>query len=148
MPRLYACQAEGCAPIVRLFESGGESLVPEIPRTIARSIAIGNPADGPFAVKAMRASGGSAQAVSDAALVEGIRVLAETTGIFTETAGGVTTAAALALAARGAFTRDDEVVLCITGNGLKTTDAVRDALPQAPVIDAKVREVAALVAAR
>ncbi|NUQ21484.1 MAG: pyridoxal-phosphate dependent enzyme, partial [Gemmatimonadaceae bacterium] len=138
----------GCAPIVRLLESGGDKLVPEIPKTIARSIAIGNPADGPFAVKAMNESGGWAQAVSDEELVEGIRILAETTGVFTETAGGVTVASALALAARGHFERDDEIVLCITGNGLKTTDAVRDVLPKAPVIDAKVREVAALVAAR
>jgi threonine synthase len=96
----------------------------------------------------MRESGGWAQAVSDDALVEGIRVLAATTGIFTETAGGVTVAAALALAANGRFNADDEIVLCITGNGLKTTDAVRDALPAAPLVNAKVREVAALVAER
>ena len=147
-PRIYGAQASGCAPIVRLLESGGDTLVPEIPKTIARSIAIGNPADGPFAVKAMKESGGWGQSVSDEELVAGIRILAETTGVFTETAGGVTVAAALALAAQGHFKRDDEVVLCITGNGLKTTDAVRDVLPKAPVIDAKVREVAALVAAR
>jgi threonine synthase len=148
LPRMYGAQADGCAPIVRLFESEGDTLVPETPRTIARSIAIGNPADGSFAVKAMRESGGWAQSVSDEALVEGIRVLASTTGIFTETAGGVTVAAALALAASGRFKRDDEIVLCITGNGLKTTDAVRDALPAAPLVNAKVREVAALVAER
>ena len=148
LPRMYGAQAEGCAPIVRLFESGGTTLVPETPRTIARSIAIGNPADGAFAVKAMRDSGGSAQKVSDEALVEGIRVLATTTGIFTETAGGVTVAAALALAANGHFRADDEIVLCITGNGLKTTDAIRDVLPAAPITNAKVREVAALVAER
>ena len=147
LPRMYGAQAEGCAPIVRLFESGGGTLVPETPRTIARSIAIGNPADGTFAVEAMRESGGWAQAVSDEALVEGIRVLATTTGVFTETAGGVTIAAALALAASGRFRPEDEIVLCITGNGLKTTDAVRDALPPAPLVNAKVREVAALVEA-
>ena len=144
-PRLFGAQAEGCAPIVRLFERGGDRIVPEVPNTIARSIAIGNPADGLFAVKAMRESGGGAQAVSDEALVAGIRLLAETTGIFTETAGGATVAAAQALADRGLLRSDDEVVLCITGNGLKTTEAVRDVLPQAPVIAAKVREVAALV---
>jgi threonine synthase len=118
-----------------------------VPNTIARSIAIGNPADGVFAAKAMRESGGAAQAVSDEALVAGIRLLAEITGIFTETAGGVTVAAAQALAQRGHLRGDDEVVLCITGNGLKTTEAVRDALPEAPVIAPKVREVAALVEA-
>ncbi len=148
LPRMYGAQADGCAPIVRMFESGGSTLVPETPRTIARSIAIGNPADGAFAVKAMRESRGWAQSVSDESLVDGIRVLAETTGIFTETAGGVTVAAALALAASGRFNAEDEIVLCVTGNGLKTTDAVRDALPPAPLVNAKVREVAALVAAK
>lgn len=144
-PRLYGAQASGCAPIVRLVERGDERIVPEVPNTIARSIAIGNPADGLFAAKAIRETHGGAQAVSDEELVSGIRLLAETTGIFTETAGGVTVAAALALAQRGALSADDEIVLCITGNGLKTIDAVGGALPPSPVIDAKVREVAALV---
>jgi len=144
-PRLYGAQAAGCAPIVRLFERNDDTIVPEVPNTIARSIAIGNPADGRFAANAMRESGGAGQAVSDDALVAGIRLLAETTGIFTETAGGVTVAAALALAKRGLLRADDEVVLCITGNGLKTTEAVRDVLPEAPLIAPKVREVAALV---
>jgi threonine synthase len=146
-PRMYGTQASGCAPIVRLVERGDDVLVPEIPATIARSIAIGNPADGVFASKAMRESKGWAQAVDDTALVAGIRLLAETTGIFTETAGGVTVAGALALASRGHFTAEDEVVLCITGNGLKTTDAVAPTLPTSPIIGAKVREVASLVAA-
>jgi len=145
-PRLYGAQAEGCAPIVRLLERGDGALVPEVPKTIARSIAIGNPADGPFAVRAMRETGGWAQAVSDEALVQGIRTLAETTGIFTETAGGATTAAAIALAERGLLGPDDEVVLCITGNGLKTIDAVAPALDESPVVNAKVREVVDLVA--
>ena len=145
-PRFYGAQAEGCAPIVRLVERGKGEIVPEVPATIARSIAIGNPADGIFASAAIRESGGWAQAVSDEALVQGIRVLAETAGIFAETAGGVTVAAALALAERGYLTGDDEVVLCITGNGLKTVEVVRDALVQAPVIAPRVKEVAALVA--
>ena len=144
-PRIYGAQAEGCAPIVRLFDRGDDRIVPEVPNTIARSIAIGNPADGVFASKAMRESGGAAQAVSDDALVAGIRLLAETTGIFTETAGGVTVAAALALAERDLLSADDEVVLCITGNGLKTIEAVQGQLPDAPVIEAKVKEVARLV---
>jgi threonine synthase len=145
-PRLYGAQALGCSPIVKLVESGGEDLVPEIPRTIARSIAIGNPADGLFAARAMRATGGWAAAVSDEAIVASIRLLAETSGVFTETAGGATLGAARELARQGRFRRDDEVVLCITGNGLKTTDVVSDVLAGSPVIDAKVREVAALVA--
>jgi threonine synthase len=146
-PRLYGAQAEGCAPIVRLVERGDETIVPEIPNTIARSIAIGNPADGLFAARAMRETGGWAAAVSDDALVAGIRLLAETSGIFTETAGGTTVAAALALAEQGRFSADDEVVLCITGNGLKTADAVRASLAESPVVNPKVKEVAALVAA-
>ena len=144
-PRLYGAQAAGCAPIVRLVERGEGEIVPEVPATIARSIAIGNPADGPFAAKAIKESGGWAQAVSDEELVQGIRILAETTGIFAETAGGVTVAGALALAARGHLGPNDEVVMCITGNGLKTTEAVRDVLAEAPVIAARVKEVAALV---
>src|SRR6266852_5248310 len=120
VPRLFGAQAAGCAPIVRLVERGGETIAPEIPHTIARSIAIGNPADGVYAARAIRESGGWAAAASDADLVAGIRLLAETTGVFTETAGGVTVAAALRLAATGHLTPDTEVVLCITGNGLKT----------------------------
>ncbi|HEX6965532.1 MAG TPA: threonine synthase [Gemmatimonadaceae bacterium] len=147
-PRLYGAQATGCAPIVRLVQSGGDRLEPEIPNTIARSLAIGNPADGLFAARAMRTTGGWGAAVSDAELVAGIRTLAETTGIFTETAGGVTVAGALALAREGRLRADDEVVLCLTGNGLKTTDAVSGALVEAPVIAPRIREVAELVGAR
>jgi threonine synthase len=144
VPRVYGAQADGCGPIVRLFERGGDELVPEVPRTIARSIAIGNPADARFAVRAMRDTAGGGQLVSDADLVAGIRLLAETAGVFTETAGGVTVAAARALAQSGQLTRDDEVVLCITGNGLKTPDVLSGALAASPVIDAKIRDVAAL----
>jgi len=116
-----------------------------IPQTIARSIAIGNPADGLFAKRAILESGGWAAAVSDAESVAGIRLLAEAVGIFTETAGGVTVAAALALAGEGRFSADDVVVLCITGNGLKTVDAVAPVLRAAPVIAPRVAEVRALV---
>lgn len=144
-PRLYGAQAAGCAPIVRLVERGGETLEPEVPRTIARSIAIGNPADGVSAARALRDSGGWAAAVSDTELVQGIRLLAETTGVFTETAGGVTVAAALTLARAGRLTAADEVVLCVTGNGLKTVDAVAGELPEAPVVAPRLGEVAALV---
>ncbi len=147
IPRLYGAQASGCQPIARLVESRGDRLVPEIPRTIARSIAIGNPADGLTAAAALRETGGWAAAVSDEALVRGIRILAESTGIFTETAGGATVAAALALAQSGHLRPDDEVVLCITGNGLKTVEAVTAALGEAPVIAPRIREVEPLVAA-
>jgi threonine synthase len=145
-PRLYGGQADGCAPIVRLVERGGESIEPVVPNTIARSIAIGNPADGRFAAGAIRSTGGWAASVSDADLVTGIRLLAETTGIFTETAGGVTVAGALALAAQGKLSPDDEVVLCITGNGLKTVEALQGALPDTPIIAPRLRELEALYA--
>jgi threonine synthase len=143
-PRLYGAQASGCAPIVHLVESGGEQVVPVIPNTIARSIAIGNPADGRFAANAIRSTGGWATGVSETALVEGIRLLAETTGVFTETAGGVTVAGALALAQCGKLLPEDEVVLCITGNGLKTVEALQGALPEAPIIAPRLRELEAL----
>jgi threonine synthase len=143
-PRLYGAQASGCAPIVHLVESGGEQVVPVIPNTIARSIAIGNPADGRFAANAIRSTGGWATGVSETALVDGIRLLAETTGVFTETAGGVTVAGALALAQCGKLRPEDEVVLCITGNGLKTVEALQGALPEAPIIAPRLRELEAL----
>src|SRR5437667_391031 len=138
-------QVDGCAPIVRLVERGGTQLEPEVPNTICRSLAIGSPADGVFAARAVRESGGWAAAVSDTALVDGIRFLAQDTGVFAETAGGVTAAAALALARAGRLGPADEVVLCITGHGLKTLDAVSGALPPAPPIGPRVKQVAALV---
>src|SRR5438552_2950731 len=145
LPRLYGAQPSGCAPIVRLVERGGTRIEPEVPDTICRSLAIGNPADGPFAARALLESGGWAAAVSDAELVQAIRFLAEDSGVFAETAGGVTAAAALALARAGRLRPDDEVVLCITGHGLKTVEAVGGALPQAPLIGPRLQEVAALV---
>jgi threonine synthase len=147
-PRVYGAQAAGCSPIVNLVQGGGDKIEPVVPNTIARSIAIGNPADGRFAAKAIRGSGGAAAKVTDAELVEGIQLLARTTGIFTETAGGVTVAAARQLVREGKLRASDELVLCITGNGLKTVEAVQPALTPAPVIDAKLREVAALAQAQ
>jgi len=144
-PRLYGAQAAGCAPIVRLVERGGDAIEPEVPNTICRSLAIGNPADGAFAARAMRETGGWAAAVTDPELVEGIRSLAEDTGVFAETAGGVTAAGALALARAGRLQPQDEVVLCITGHGLKTLEAVQGAIAAAPVIAPRLREVTTLV---
>jgi threonine synthase len=147
VPRLYGAQATGCQPIARLVESRGNQIIPEVPQTIARSIAIGNPADGLTAAAALRETGGWAAAVSDESLVRGIRLLAESTGIFTETAGGATVAAALALAQAGHLRPDDEVVLCITGNGLKTVEAVAPALGDTSIIAPRIRDVEPLVAA-
>ena len=104
------------------------------PETICRSLAIGNPVDGRWAARALRASGGGARAVSDAELIEGIRLLAAAEGLFTETAGGVVVAAARRLIGDGTLHRDDDVVLVLTGNGLKTAEALEGALASVPVI--------------
>jgi threonine synthase len=144
-PRLFGAQAEGCAPIVRLVERNDDTMIPVKPATIAKSLAIGNPADGRTAARAIRSSGGWAAAVNDIEIVEGIRLLAETTGIFGETAAGVTVAAARALARDGKLSLDDEVVLCITSNGLKTIDAVSSTLAVPEPIAPRLTEVASLV---
>jgi threonine synthase len=144
-PRLFGTQAAGCAPIVRLVQEQTDVLQPVIPNTIARSLAIGSPADGLFAARAIRETGGWAAAVSDEELSAAIRLLAETAGVFAETAGGVTVAGALGLALSGRLRPDDEVVLCITGNGLKTIDAVGDTTRDVPTILPKLRDLSALV---
>jgi threonine synthase len=148
LPRLFGAQAAGCSPIVNLVHEGGENVVPVVPNTIARSIAIGSPADGRFAAAAIKATEGWAAKVTDQELVEGIRILARDVGVFTETAGGVCVASALKLAAEGRFKPSDELVLCITGNGLKTVEAVQGTLPEAPTIAPRLREVADLVKAQ
>jgi threonine synthase len=126
LPAFHGAQAEGCSPVAQAFEAGHDICRPVRPNTIAKSLAIGNPADGVFALEVARSTGGSIDSVTDAEVVDGIRLLAETTGIFTETAGGVTTAVLAKLAQRGDIGADDRVVLYITGDGLKTLDAVRD----------------------
>ena len=126
LPAFHGAQAEGCSPVAQAFADGHEICRPVRPDTIARSLAIGNPADGVFALEVARRTGGSIDAVTDEEIVDGIRLLAETTGIFTETAGGVTTAVLAKLAERGDIGPSDRVVLYNTGEGLKTLDAVRD----------------------
>ncbi len=128
LPRVHAAQAAGCAPVVRALESGATHPEPVRPDTIAKSIAIGNPADGYQVVQTVRATGGAGAAVSDADIVAAIQLLAETEGIFTEPAGGTTLAGAIELVRRGVIGRDESVVVCITGNGYKTTEVVRDHL--------------------
>jgi threonine synthase len=125
LPRMNGAQAEGCAPVASAFAAGHEVCRPVKPSTIAKSLAIGNPADGPYALDLARRTGGSVDAVSDEEIRAGIALLAQTTGIFTETAGGVTTAVLAKLAERGDIDPDERVVLVITGEGLKTLDAVR-----------------------
>jgi threonine synthase len=144
--KIHGSQAAGCAPISDAVIAGRELIVPvKEPRTIARSLAIGNPADGFYAARAIRQSGGSAASVSDPEIVASMRLLAETEGIFTETAGGVTLAGTRRLIAEGAIRRGESVVLCITGQGLKTTDPLVPELPRPPVIGPRLSDLAAIV---
>jgi threonine synthase len=126
LPQMNGAQAEGCSPVASAFAAGHEVCRPVRPSTIAKSLAIGNPADGPYALELARSTGGSVDAVSDEEIRAGVALLARTTGIFTETAGGVTTAVLAKLAERGDIDPAERVVLAITGDGLKTLDAVRD----------------------
>src|SRR3954465_9140335 len=125
VPTMNGAQAEGCSPVAQAFEEGHDVCRPVRPETIAKSLAIGNPADGPYALDLARRTGGSIDSVTDDEIRAGIRLLAETTGVFTETAGGVTTAVLAKLAERGEIDPDERVVVLITGEGLKTLDAVR-----------------------
>jgi threonine synthase len=125
LPAFHGAQAAGCSPVAQAFEAGHDICRPVRPDTIAKSLAIGNPADGVFALEVARRTGGSIDSVTDEEIVDGIRLLAETTGIFTETAGGVTTATLAKLAREGRIGGDERVVIVITGEGLKTLDAVR-----------------------
>ena len=122
---MNGAQAEGCSPVASAYAAGQDVCRPVKPDTIAKSLAIGNPADGPYALDLARRTRRRVDAVSDEEIRAGIKLLAETTGIFTETAGGVTTAVLAKLAARGDIDPDERVVLVITGDGLKTLDAVR-----------------------
>ncbi len=122
--KVFGAQATGCSPIATAYENGWDSVRPVKPQTIAKSLAIGNPADGPYALDAVRRTGGAMGHVSDELVVEGIRLLAETEGLFAETAGGVTVATLRQLLAVGKVDPDAETVLYNTGDGLKTIDAV------------------------
>jgi threonine synthase len=122
--KVSGAQAEGCGPVATAFETGRDFIKPVTPKTIAKSLAIGNPADGYYALKAVRETGGAIAAVSDTEIVEGIKLLARTEGIFAETAGGVTTAVLAKLARQGKIDRRELTVAYITGHGLKTQEAV------------------------
>jgi threonine synthase len=125
LPTFHGAQATGCSPVATAFEEGRDFCKPVKPDTIAKSLAIGNPADGPYALDLARRTHGSIEAVTDDEIRDGIKLLARTTGIFTETAGGVTTAVLAKLAARGEIDPDERVVAYITGEGLKTLDCAR-----------------------
>jgi threonine synthase len=128
--KVHGAQAEGCSPVATAFKQGAEDFIPVRPRTIVRSLAIGNPADGFYALRSIRESGGIAESVSDEEVVEGILLLSRTEGIFAETAGGVTVAVAQKLAKAGIIGRKEKTVLLITGGGLKTQEVVSYRLPK------------------
>jgi threonine synthase len=132
--RFFGAQATGCSPISSAVKRGLARFEPQKPDTIARSLAIGNPADGPYAIKLIRESGGWAEDVSDPEIVAAIKLLAETEGIFTETAGGVTVGVTQKLIGQGRISPNETTVACITGNGLKTTDAIAAEYPAAEAI--------------
>jgi threonine synthase len=126
---IHGAQAEGCAPIAHAFRDGLEEVAPVKPKTIAKSLAIGNPADGYYALQEVRSVGGDFIAVPEDRVVDGMRLLARTEGVFTETAGGVTIAALEELVRTGRVSTTDETVVLITGIGLKTLEALADAGP-------------------
>jgi threonine synthase len=144
-PVLHGAQAAGCGPVAAAWDAGLDFVSPVRPSTIAKSLAIGNPADGVFALDVARDTGGSISAVTEEEILEGIELLARTTGIFTETAGGVTTAVFAKLARAGAIDPDERVVIYITGDGLKTLDAVAPRVRRHP-IEATVASFEAAVA--
>ena len=141
--KFFGAQATGCSPISTAVKSGADGIEPQRPNTIARSLAIGNPADGPYAIRTIRDSGGWAEDVSDVEIVSAIQELAETEGVFTETAGGVTTAVTARLYAHGRIHPDELTVSCITGNGLKTTDVLQGAYAQEPAVRPRMADFAA-----
>ncbi|MFB9929870.1 threonine synthase [Amycolatopsis halotolerans] len=132
--KVFGAQATGCSPVSTAYRNGHDVVQPVKPDTIARSLAIGNPADGPYVLDVVNRTGGAIEDVTDEEVVEGIRLLARTEGIFTETAGGVTVATAKKLVETGKLDPDAETVLLITGDGLKTLDAVENHIgPKATV---------------
>ena len=140
--RIFGAQATGCSPITTAIKAGNRDIEPQRPSTIARSLAIGNPADGHYAIKTITESGGWAEDVSDPEIVESIQLLAETEGVFTETAGGVTVGCARKLYKQGRIQPGETTVLCITGNGLKTTDVLQGKFDAEEPIRPKISEFA------
>jgi threonine synthase len=145
--RVFGAQASGCAPISAAYRAGTDVVTPVRPDTIARSLAIGAPADGPYALDAVRETGGAIADVDDSEVVSAMRQLARTEGVFAETAGGVTVATAKKLLAEGRLDPDAETVLLITGDGLKTMDAVAGTVGPKATVDPKVEAVAAALGA-
>jgi threonine synthase len=135
--RVYAAQATGCSPVTTAIKNGWDHFKPQRPNTIAKSIAIGNPADGYYGIKVARESEGYGEDVTDEEIVDAMRLLAETEGVFTETAGGVTVGVTKKLVEQGRIKPDELTVICITGNGLKTQEAIQGSMSRPIHIDAK-----------
>ncbi|HZC35341.1 MAG TPA: threonine synthase [Chthoniobacterales bacterium] len=143
---IYGAQAAGCAPITTAIKNNMETVRPvPKPKTIAKSLSIGTPADGYYAIRAMKETGGTAEDCTDPEIVDAIRLLAETEGIFAETAGGVTVACAKKLIEGGRIPRNDSIVLCITGHGLKTQEAIAEEVGQPAVIRPSLKEFESLL---
>ena len=144
--KIYGAQATGCNPITGGFKAGLESHKPvRKPNTIAKSLAIGDPADGYFAIKVMRETGGCGEDVNDTEIADAMLLLAQTEGIFAETAGGVTLAVTQKLIEQGKIPRDEEIVICITGNGLKTQDAIANLVEKPIIIRPNIDDFAAVL---
>lgn len=137
-PKIYSAQPSGCNPVVEAIQAGRELIKPQKPKTIAKSLAIGNPADGYYVVQAVKQSGGWGESATDPEIIDAIKLLARTEGIWTEPAGGTTLAAAIKLINSGRIPKDESIVVSITGNGLKTVEVVQDQLEQPPSIPAKL----------
>lgn len=137
-PKIYSAQAAGCNPVIEALEAGRDLIRPQKPRTIAKSIAIGNPADGYYVLQTLRQCGGWGASVTDDEIVEAIKLLAKTEGIWTEPAGGTTLAATIKLIESGRIPRDESICVCITGNGLKTVEVVQNHLETPAVIQPRL----------
>jgi len=142
--KIYSAQASGCAPVVTAIHRHTDLIEPVKPNTIAKSIAIGNPADGYYVIKAVNNSGGWAESASDQEIVDAIKLLARTEGIFTEPAGGTTVAVTKKLIEQGRIPRDESIVISVTGNGYKTLEAVSESLAEPQLIDARLADFDAL----
>lgn len=146
LPKIHAAQAAGCAPVIQALDQGLEYPEPVKPNTIAKSIAIGNPADGHQVLKTVRDTGGSGATATDAQIIDAIHLLARTEGIFTEPAGGTTLAATISLVERGVIPKDESVVVCITGNGYKTSDVMAASLRRPTELGRSLKEFEAFFA--
>jgi len=146
--KIHGAQASGCNPIVSAFKEGVDWVKPQRPKTIAKSLAIGNPADGYYALKTIRESGGTAEDVTDGEIIEGMKLLAQTEGIFTETAGGVTVGVTKKLIEQGIIPRDESILISITGNGLKTQEAIQDRVGRLVIIEARLSDFEKIFEAR